>query len=91
MAPRLCRVQLASLSVVGGAWIVGLRGEHELSTQPMLTRHLRGLGRTGDGLVVDLAHVEFIDSTVIGALLGAYKGPVARRRCRRSWRCLHRR
>ena len=74
MAPRLCRVQLASLSVVGGAWIVGLRGEHELSTQPMLTRHLRALGRTGDGLVVDLAHVEFIDSTVIGAPLGAYKG-----------------
>jgi|KBSMisStaDraftv2_1062788.scaffolds.fasta_scaffold1971115_2 hypothetical protein len=22
----------------GGAWIVGLRGEHDLSTQPMLTR-----------------------------------------------------
>ena len=58
----------------GGAWIVGLRGEHDLSTQPMLTRHLRALGRTGDGLVVDLAHVEFIDSTVIGAPLGAYKG-----------------
>jgi anti-anti-sigma regulatory factor len=36
-------------------------------------RHLRGLARTGDGLVVDQTHVEFIDSTVIGALLGAYK------------------
>jgi anti-sigma B factor antagonist len=57
----------------GGAWIVSLRGEHDLSTQPMLTERLRGLVRTGDGLVVDLTHVEFIDSTVIGALLGAYE------------------
>lgn len=57
----------------GGAWIVSLRGEHDLSTQPMLTDQLRGLARTGDGLVVDLRQAEFIDSTVLGALLRAYE------------------
>jgi len=34
-------VETVELTRHGGAWIVGLRGEHDLSTQPMLTRHLR--------------------------------------------------
>lgn len=57
----------------GAAWIVSLHGEHDLTTQPILAGQLRGLAQTGDGLIVDMTHTEFIDSTVIGVLLGAFE------------------
>lgn len=56
----------------GAAWIVSLHGEHDLTTRPILAGQLRGLAQTGDGLIVDMTHTEFIDSTVIGALARAH-------------------
>ena len=50
----MAAVETVELKRHGGAWIVGLRGEHDLSTQPMLTRHLRALGRTGDASVMEV-------------------------------------
>lgn len=55
-----------------GAWVLSLVGEHDLTTQSMLTDQIRRLTNTGDGLVVDLRRAEFIDSTVIHAVRAAH-------------------
>jgi len=50
------------------AWVVTLRGEHDLSTNPSLADALRDAFGSGSKVVVDLSQVEFIDSTVLRAL-----------------------
>jgi anti-sigma B factor antagonist len=52
--------------------IVTLYGEHDLSTRDELADELERHVRAGESLVVDLSHVEFIDSTVIHTLLRTY-------------------
>jgi anti-anti-sigma factor len=50
------------------AWVVTLRGEHDLSTDPSLKDALREAFGGGSKVVVDLSEVEFMDSTVLRAL-----------------------
>jgi len=57
----------------GNVRIVTLWGEHDLSTVD-LVRDCLGDAAVGDGIiVVDLVDAVFIDSTVAGALLEAYR------------------
>src|SRR5699024_6575935 len=58
-----------------GDWsVVGVGGEIDLATAPKLREHLvtivEGGGRQ---VIVDLADVDFIDSTGLGALIGGLK------------------
>jgi anti-sigma B factor antagonist len=57
----------------GDARIVSLHGEHDVSTVDLVRERL---GDAGDGagiIVVDLVDAVFIDSSVAGALLEAYR------------------
>ena len=50
---------------------VALTGEHEAYSADRLARRLSALIAEGAGITVDLTHAEFIDSTVVGALIAA--------------------
>jgi len=50
------------------AWVVTLRGEHDVSTDPSLADALKAAFGEGSKVVVDLSEVEFIDSSVLRAL-----------------------
>ena len=53
----------------GDVWLVTAEGEHDLAVSPGIGDTLDDLERrVGTQIVVDLTPVEFIDSTVIGAL-----------------------
>ncbi len=54
----------------GGATVISVVGELDLSTAPQLEKCLRGTGAT----VVDLSACEFIDSTGIALLVRAWQG-----------------
>jgi len=57
----------------GDRTVIGLYGEHDLSTEAELSGALAsfcGVGGVGD-VVVDLSQITFVDSTTITALLGA--------------------
>jgi anti-sigma B factor antagonist len=57
----------------GDRTVIGLYGEHDLSTEAELSDALAsfcGVGGVGD-VIVDLSQVTFVDSTTITALLGA--------------------
>ena len=57
----------------GDVRIVALQGEHDVSTVD-LVRECLGEAGAGDGVViVDLVEAVFIDSSVAGALLEAYR------------------
>jgi anti-sigma B factor antagonist len=57
-------------SVPGNVLILTLIGDHDLATKPML---LAGLADAAPeaAIVIDLTRCTFVDSTVIGAILGA--------------------
>lgn len=50
------------------AWVLTLRGEHDISTSPSLADALKQAFGAGSKVVVDLSEVDFIDSTVLRAL-----------------------
>ena len=52
-----------------GVDILVLHGEHDLSTQSRIQRHIDHAIGAGKSVVVDLSQVEFIDSTVLAAIL----------------------
>jgi anti-anti-sigma factor len=55
------------------AMVFTLRGEHDIDTAPELRAELeRALG-AGTAVVVDLSLAEFIDSTVLGALIYGHR------------------
>jgi anti-sigma B factor antagonist len=57
----------------GNTRIVALWGEHDVSTVDLVRECLRDSG-VGDGvIIVDLLDAVFLDSTVAGALLEAYR------------------
>jgi len=53
----------------GDVQVVSLHGEHDISTAPELRGALERAQAAGDAVVVDLTGVEFVDSTVLQALL----------------------
>lgn len=53
----------------GDVQVVSLRGEHDISTAPDLRGALERARDAGHAVVVDLTDVEFVDSTVLQALL----------------------
>jgi len=60
--------------VADGVTVVTVRGEVDVATAPALKDHLAACGERGDRyLVVDLRPVPFLDSTGLGALIGAAK------------------
>ena len=54
-------------------WIIALDGEHDISTQPMLTAALDRVFATGTRIVLDLSDATFIDSSVIRTLITAHQ------------------
>ena len=56
-----------------GVVVITLRGEHDLSTQPLLQAAIDDALNAGMSIVVDLSVVEFIDSTVLSAILHGHK------------------
>ena len=58
---------------VGDVRVVSFHGEHDISTVDLVRERLREAA-AGEGVVViDLADATFIDSSVAGALLEAYR------------------
>jgi anti-anti-sigma factor len=58
---------------VAGAYVVALFGEHDLSTRPMIRRKLDAATGAAPRVVVDLRHVEFVDSAVVNCLIDAHR------------------
>ncbi len=52
-----------------GLALLSITGEHDLSTAPELRRRLEDLLDEGRGVIVDLSHATFIDSSILGTIL----------------------
>ncbi len=58
----------------GHVTLFALSGSLDIATSPTLRAALMESGdRVADEIVVDLTHLEFLDSTGLGALIGAHK------------------
>ena len=55
----------------GSAWIVVMRGDHDLSTAEDLVGELQEALDADTAVVVDLTDVNFMDSAILNALLAA--------------------
>ena len=55
------------------ARVVGLSGEHDVSTAADVERALAVADATGDPVVVDLRHATFADSAILGTIIRASK------------------
>ena len=55
----------------GGLMVASLEGEHDIYTAPALRERMYSVIADGHGLVVDLTQTTFVDSSILGALLGA--------------------
>lgn len=61
-----------AIASVGARTVLKVAGEVDVSSAPQLQDKLADLVETaGDGLIVDLSGVSFIDSTGLGVLVGA--------------------
>ena len=56
-----------------GLAVLAIKGEHDLSTAPALGQRLDGLIAEGGPIVVDLSQATFVDSSILGVILGARK------------------
>jgi anti-anti-sigma factor len=56
-----------------GVWLVTLRGEHDLSTASHLRNSLARSFSGGWIVIVDMSEAEFIDSTTLHVLMGAWR------------------
>jgi anti-sigma B factor antagonist len=66
------RLQVESRPVTEGVVVVALRGEADLHTAPVLRQALDEAVESGEAtLIVDLTGVTFVDSMMLGVLLGA--------------------
>jgi anti-anti-sigma factor len=52
-------------------WVLSLRGEHDLSTQPNLSEELGRVRAAGGPVVIDLTDADFIDSSILRVLADA--------------------
>lgn len=57
----------------GGATVVTLRGEHDLSSTDELRAALGDAAASGDAIVVDLSQAAFIDSAVLSVLIASHR------------------
>jgi anti-sigma B factor antagonist len=55
-----------------GTWVVRVLGEHDLTTREPLATELERVAATGARVVVDLSGTEFLDSTILGVLIGGH-------------------
>jgi anti-anti-sigma factor len=67
---RMARLEAGAIRVraVGATRVLGLRGEHDLSTVEVLAEEIERQFRDADHVIVDLGEAAFVDSTVICAL-----------------------
>src|SRR5262249_23856409 len=56
-----------------GVSVVGVHGEHDVYTAPSLPEQLSSLLEDGNPVVVDLTPATFIDSSILGVLLGGLR------------------
>jgi len=56
-----------------GVRIVVLRGDHDLSTVGALRLALAGAREAGRGVVIELSIASFIDSTILGVIIGGLR------------------
>src|SRR3954468_19071129 len=70
------------------ARVVNVAGEVNMGTGPAFQRGLlRAIGASRGGLIVDLSHASFLDSTALTTLVNAFDSCAARAAARsRSWR-----
>lgn len=54
-----------------GLAVLAIKGEHDLSTAPVLRQRLDGVIAEGAPIVVDLSPASFIDSSILGVILDA--------------------
>ena len=54
-----------------GVWVLTMHGEHDVSTEPSLAEELERVAAAGGPVVIDLTDAQFIDSTILRALMGA--------------------
>jgi len=69
--------QSMSVNVERDRAVIALNGEHEAYTADKLARNLSALVAEGVPITVDLRNAAFIDSTVVGVLLGAHRRAAA--------------
>jgi anti-sigma B factor antagonist len=69
--------QSMSVTVERDRAVIALNGEHEAYTADKLARNLTALIAEGVAITVDLRYATFIDSTVVGVLLGAHRRAAA--------------
>jgi anti-anti-sigma factor len=60
---------VAVRAVPGGRVVVTLIGDHDLATKAQLLQALAGVGGQA-GVIFDLTHCTFVDSTIIATILG---------------------
>lgn len=65
----------------GSTVLFGLRGTLDLATAPTLRAALSEAQDARKDVVVDLTRIEFIDSTGLGALIGAHRRAAEHGRC----------
>jgi len=71
-APRLDVDPVASVERIDGALVIRLVGELDLYNAPTLRQELLAAGAEApDRVVIDLAEVDFVDSTALGVLIEA--------------------
>lgn len=54
-----------------GIWVLSLRGEHDLSTEPSVSEQLGRVSAVGGPVVIDLTDADFIDSSILRVLANA--------------------
>jgi anti-sigma B factor antagonist len=64
--------RIESTAVPGGLPVVIMSGEHDLSTAPDLRARLHDLAE-GSGVIVDLDLTTFVDSSILGVLVGGLR------------------
>ena len=70
----MVRPEIVTTQIDDSLWVIGLQGEHDISTAHHLRREVDRLFETGTGVVVDLTGATFIDSSILGELIRAYLG-----------------
>jgi anti-sigma B factor antagonist len=61
------------VETVDDARVVSFHGEHDISTVDLVRERLRDAALSDGVIIIDLADATFIDSSVAGALLEAYR------------------